>query len=123
MILKITNRATRLITWLRSKTLVLGLLRETRAEHGLSALAVLRAVITRWTAHYVSFRRLLELKASLQTVISADEMQPDAAKKLVVTGNAKAKRKARRMVRIVQDSLFWHGILRYAVFIARSSIN
>jgi uncharacterized protein (DUF2384 family) len=46
--------ATELIAWLRSKTRVLYEL----------PWAVLRAVITRWTAHYVAFRRLTVPRAA-----------------------------------------------------------
>ncbi|KAF7974572.1 hypothetical protein HWV62_11944 [Athelia sp. TMB] len=111
VILKITKQANDLITWLRSKTLLLGMIREIRDKLGLSPLSVLWAVITRWTAHYLAFRRLLELEPSLRAVISKDDMQQNPAKKAVVIGDAKPKRRARRMVKIIQNPLFWHGIV------------
>ncbi|KAF9026386.1 hypothetical protein BDZ89DRAFT_1040034 [Hymenopellis radicata] len=53
-----TQWATALITWLRSKTQVLGLIRRLQQENNLPVLAVIRAVLTRWTAHYLAFTRV-----------------------------------------------------------------
>ncbi|SJK98740.1 uncharacterized protein ARMOST_02009 [Armillaria ostoyae] len=47
--------ATELITWLRSKTFLLALIREAQLRKGASMVTVIRAVITRWTAHYLAF--------------------------------------------------------------------
>ena len=50
--LEFTNDATELITWLRSKTQVLVLLREVQARLGENAVkAVIRAFLTQWMAH------------------------------------------------------------------------
>ena len=78
-----------------------------REEAGLAALSVLRAVLTRWTAHYMAYHCLLELHTALVGVIAADEMQADPAKKTFITGDAKAHAKAKEMVRIVKDPVFW----------------
>jgi hypothetical protein len=105
-----TKQATELIGWLRSKSLVLAMLRKVREEAGLPALSVLRAVLTRWTAHYMAYHCLLELYTALVGVIAADEMQADPAKKTFITGDAKARAKAKEMVRIVKDPVFWHAL-------------
>jgi hypothetical protein len=110
--LKYSDKATKLITWLRSKTLVLAMIRKVRAAANLSPLAVIRAVLTRWTAHYMAYRRLLELRPALESVIANDAMQSRDEDKTVVTGDAKAKRKSRRMVKIMKDPLFWHSLTR-----------
>ena len=107
-----TKQATELIGWLRSKSLVLAMLRKVREQAGLPALSVLRAVLTRWTAHYMAYRRLLELHTALVGVIAADEMQADPAKKTFITGDAKVHAKAKEMVRIVKDPVFWHTLAR-----------
>ena len=60
----------------------------------------------------MAIRRLLELKASLMSIVYADEARP-ANDKLIVIGDAKAKRKAEAMIKILKDSLFWHALTRF----------
>ena len=53
-----TDRASDLITWLRSKTYVLAQLRhiqQTVTRIDKSPLTVIRPVFTRWTAHYLAY--------------------------------------------------------------------
>ena len=88
------------------------MIRKVRAAANLSPLAVIRAVLTRWMAHYMAYRRLLELRPALESVIANDAMQSRDEDKTVVTGDAKAKRKSRRMVKIMKDPLFWHSLTR-----------
>ncbi|KIJ08508.1 hypothetical protein PAXINDRAFT_88772 [Paxillus involutus ATCC 200175] len=88
-----TDNATELITWLRSKTLVLTLIRETQLLAGEKICAVIRAVLTCWTAHYLAYRRLLQLRQTLFAII--------------ITGDAKAKAKATKMTELIKDTLFW----------------
>lgn len=91
--------ATQLITWLRSKTRILAHL----------PLAVLQAVLTRWTAHYVAYRRLLQLYPTLRSLVLSDLTKPDSTK-VLVSGDAAAKRKGREMVKIIENPTFWHSI-------------
>ncbi|KAF5385054.1 hypothetical protein D9615_001008 [Tricholomella constricta] len=110
-VLAYTDLATELIAWLRSKTLLLGLIRQSQiATHG-RTLAIIRAVLTRWTAHYLAFNRLLELRDTLLSVIYADEARPEAHR-MVIIGDRKTKIKSRAMIAIVKNPLFWHAILR-----------
>jgi len=105
------DSATNLIAWLRSKTLLLAILQKAQMDATGSAKAVIRAVITRWTSHYMAIKRLLELKPSLMSVVYADEARstPD---KLIVIGDAKAKRKAHAMIGIIKNPLFWYSLAR-----------
>jgi len=91
--------ATQLITWLRSKTRVLANL----------PLTVLRAVITRWTAHYMAFRRLLQLNTKLKSLAYNDESVSES-ERILVTGDRASQRKARDMVDIIKDPIFWRSI-------------
>lgn len=110
-LLAYTDDATELITWLRSKTFVLSLIAEAQLVAGEKKCAVLRAVLTRWTAHYVAYRRLLELRQALLGIVIADEIRsPD--KKKITTGDAKAKAKACKMSVRIKDPLFWYAIAR-----------
>ena len=67
-----TDHANALITWLQSKTLVLALLQNVQLQTTGTALAVIRAVLTRWTAHYQAYKHLLKLKPTLQMLVYAE---------------------------------------------------
>lgn len=110
--LEYTDLANNLITWLRSKTLVLALLRTAQEDATGTSKSVIRAVLTRWTAHYQAYKRMLELRASLVAIIAADDARP-SDKKLIVTGDRKAKDQARKMITIIMDPVFWHALTRY----------
>jgi hypothetical protein len=97
--------ANTLITWLWSKTLVLALLRNAQLETTGTALAIIRAVLTRWTAHYQAYKCLLELKATLQMLVSAEAARPES-KKMIITGDKKAKDHATEMLNVIMNSTF-----------------
>jgi hypothetical protein len=106
-VLEFTDQATDLITWLCSKTQVLALLREVQARLGKNTVkAVIRAVLTRWTAHYQSYSRLLDLHSVLVVVVDMDSCRPEKDR-CVVAGDAKGKKKAKDMVKIIKDDAFW----------------
>lgn len=69
-----STRANELITWLRKKSAILGLIREALQRAGKIPLSVIRPVPTRWTAFYLAYRRLLDLRVALEAVISADAL-------------------------------------------------
>jgi len=89
-----------LITWLRSKTLVLGNL-----PYG-----VLQAILTPWTAHYCAYRCLLQLYTALITIALKDTMITNERECIMITGEASSQRKAREMVTIIHNPFFWHNI-------------
>jgi len=127
-VLEFADQATELITWLRSKTQVLALLREVQElQKRLGPLvikAVIRAVLTRWTAHYLAYSRLLDLRKMLVIMVDADEGRSEN-EKCVIAGDPRSKRKAEGMVALIRDNVFWKGLLRYGnhVFIAMHSID
>lgn len=110
-LLKCTDDATELIGWLRSKTFVLALLNEAQMKATGTAKAVIRAVLTRWTAHYMAYRRLLELQPFLRSLVYTEETLPDRSKQ-IITGDKDARTKAAAMVEIIKDGSFWHAIAR-----------
>ena len=73
---------------------------------------VIRAVLTRWTMHYQSYRRLRELQSSIALVIEVDEKRPER-QRLVITGDSRVKSKAREMVMLIKDQHFWHALAVY----------
>jgi hypothetical protein len=112
--------ACELIGWLRSKTYVLAHLREVQIRNGKIALAVIRAVLTRWTAHYLAFKRLLELQHPLRALVNHDAMAPPDQLILNPPGGTTAnKRKAREMIAIIEDSGFWHSLARYKYYLTQ----
>jgi len=115
-----TDKATEVITWLCSKTLVLCLIHELQLQTSGTMKAVFHAVLTCWTAHYMTFNHLLELHPTIMAVIYQDEVRAPADK-LIITGNAKTKEKSRKMIEILKDNLFWFAIARYVVHLYFSS--
>lgn len=112
-VLVFADQATELIAWLRSKTQVLALLREVQARFGdgIAVKAVIRAVLTRWTAHYQAYARLLDLRSVLMMVVDADERLLEKDRR-VVAGDTKSKKKATGMVALIRNDTFWRALLR-----------
>jgi hypothetical protein len=109
--LRWSKQATELITWLRSKTYVLALIREVQLQNGITAAAVICAVLTRWTAHYLAYSRLIQLSPTLKLLVQQDEMRATPNSRLI-TGDKKAKEKARRMVKLIKNEVFWKALVR-----------
>ena len=112
--LEFTDEVSDLIAWLRSKTLILALLREVQAtllgNEGIKA--VIHAVLTRWTMHYQAYQRLRELQNIIITVVENDEKRP-AKDSQVITGDTRAKAKARTMVELIKNMKFWEALSTY----------
>ena len=122
-VLEFTDDAMDLITWLRSKTQILALLREVQARLGENAVkAVIRAVLTRWTAHYLSYTRLLDLRSVLVMVVEMDSRRPEKDR-CVVAGDAKSRNKARDMVMLIKNDDFWKALIRYGCFLFISYLH
>jgi len=103
--LEFTDDATELITWLRSKTLILAYLPK----------AVIHAVLTRWTAHFQAFSRLCELRPKLLQLVYQDEAEPLERNRIMKTGNAAAQKKAEAMMAIIKNPQFWEALTQYGL--------
>jgi hypothetical protein len=57
----------------------------------------------------MAYRRLLQLYPSLRALNYNDKTKPDS-EKVLVSGDAAAKRKAKQMVLLIEKPLFWHNI-------------
>lgn len=110
-VLQLTDSAADLITWMRSKKIVLALLRQSQLEAKTRALTVLRAVLTRWTSHFRAYERLIEIQNSLRAIVYQDEARSEDAKK-IITGDAKAKSKAIDMCNLIKTPAFWIALAR-----------
>ena len=113
LILEYTEKASDLITWLRSKTIVLGLLNQNQRETNSRILTILRAMLTRWTSHLRAYERLNLVRCNLVSIAYQDEARLPADK-LIVTGDVKAKAKSQEMLDLIKNDLFWHSLTRYA---------
>ena len=108
-LLSTSTHADELITWLRSKSQVLALLRGKCHELRLNVASVLRAVITRWTAHYLAYHRLLELHRALQLLVIEDLCRSPATS-VFVKGPTTLKNKALAMIQIINNAAFWEHL-------------
>jgi len=98
---------------LRKKNQILGLIKEVAARNRRQAVSVIRPVPTRWTAYFLAYRRLLELRVILELIVAED-----AAKALehrqVIIGDRDAQSTARKMVECIKDGFFWNSLARFA---------
>ncbi|EKM48772.1 uncharacterized protein PHACADRAFT_202419 [Phanerochaete carnosa HHB-10118-sp] len=115
--LEASAEADQVIKWLRSKTQVLAILRKVQEEQGVSSpLTVIRAVLTRWTSHYLAYWRLLDLKNWITQVIPQDRGRVEARQESqLVTGDREAKEKAKETLAIIDKAIFWHRLARIKV--------
>jgi hypothetical protein len=94
--------------WLRSKTYILAQLKS-----GKQARILIRAVLTRWTAHYLAFSHLLELQYPLQALVTCDAMAaPNEQILIPSSGTSASKKKAAQMVNLIESGAFWHVLAR-----------
>ena len=99
--------ASELITWLHSKTYVLAHLREVQVASGKLPLTVIRAVLTRWMAHYLAFSHLLELQHPIRALVNHDTMALPDQKIFTPPGMTAAnKKKVHQMTSIIEDPSF-----------------
>ena len=105
--------ADELITWLRSKTTVMALISEAcKSLEGNIPSSVIRAVITRWTAHYLAYDRLIVLRPALMMVVGNDTARIEARLgSKIITGNKNAKTKAEQMVDLIRNEAFWESLI------------
>ena len=105
--------AEELIAWLRRRPFLLARIRAVRIAHRKTPLTVLRAVLTRWTSHYLALKRLLELYSTLQFIVAEDKERGDVSAFLVGVRGKKKTQKAKQMLSLVGNGLFWQNIARY----------
>ncbi|KAH8107176.1 hypothetical protein BXZ70DRAFT_885183, partial [Cristinia sonorae] len=108
--LEYSEQAADMISWLRSRTIILALLRQIQNSIGTTPLTILRAVLTRWTSHLRAYQRLLAVRSSLVAMVSTEEARP-ATGRLILVGDGKAR--AESMFEIIKDNVFWQSLARY----------
>ncbi|KAF7293683.1 hypothetical protein MIND_01148300 [Mycena indigotica] len=108
--LKWSKEITDLIGWLRSKTFVLALLRELQRSSNLPVLAIIRAVLTRWTSHYLAYTRLIAVGPPLRALVAREDLR--GTDNQLITGDSKAKKKAQKMVALIKNPQLWAALER-----------
>jgi hypothetical protein len=107
-----SSKANTLITWLRGKTAIIGLVRARCRLSNLPELSIIRPVPTRWTAFCLAYKRLLRLRNVLELVMQ-EELLKNEADRLIVQGKRDTKQKAIDMIAVIQDPTFWFAMQRY----------
>ncbi|KAI9457355.1 ribonuclease H-like domain-containing protein [Lactarius psammicola] len=106
------SEANDLITWLRSKTVLIGLIKAALVSHGRRALSVIWPVPTRWTAYYLAYRRLLDLRSTLEFIIADDAQKAPEEQQIIPLRDRAAREKAQKMVAIIKNPSFWLALAR-----------
>lgn len=96
------------VKWFNNHSRALGLLRVCMQQRLAKILALVLPVITRWTSHYLSVRRLLEVERPLREVALDPAL-------IQCAGNKRdAIEKAESIVRTLSRQDFWDNLKRYA---------
>ena len=113
------EKATELITWLWSKTYVLALLQVIQINNHINPPPFGDlSVILQWTAHYLAYTCLLELRPSLLQLVERNDREPNPANK-PLTHDPRGRAKAQSMIDLIRDEGFWFYSWRYMKSICR----
>jgi hypothetical protein len=106
-LLKCVPTALEVIKWFNNHSRASGILRaEQLSVPNGKALILILPVITRWTAHYLSLRRLLQVEGPLKACYNKY-----ASVLLLCAGpKVEAKQKAEEVREIVEDPSFWKNV-------------
>lgn len=108
--------ANQLITWLQSKTAVLGLIRDELVHRNMRPMSVIRPVPTQWTAYYLAYSRLLVLKLSIINVFEDDARKPPVERLVIQPAHDRSTReKAQRMVKLANNQFLWTSLERCVI--------
>ncbi|KAF8890190.1 hypothetical protein BD779DRAFT_1438833, partial [Infundibulicybe gibba] len=105
---KVVDDALEVVKWFNNHSRALGILKEAQRAQSQKVLGLVLPVITRWTSHYLSTRRLLELEYIFR-LLALDRSQR-AALLLCAGTKADAKQKAEEIFTIIDRSDFWNDL-------------
>ncbi|KAH9976986.1 hypothetical protein BJV74DRAFT_781355, partial [Russula compacta] len=63
-----------------------------------------------WTTHFLAYCHLLDLRQALEIIVTQEENWPTHAK-LLIKGRCEAKGHAHKMIKLIQNPLFWHSLM------------
>ena len=78
-------------------------------------LSVIRPVPTRWTAYYLAYRRLLDLRPTLELIVISDANKQPADRQIIPadrSADRSTREKAEKMVAIIKSGVFWQSLVR-----------
>lgn len=106
--INVVNNALEVVKWFNSHSRALGILKDKQRTKLPKVLALILPVLTRWTSHYLSVRRLLELEYFFRLLV----LDQESRAVLILCAGAKAeqKRKAEEIMKIIEDSGFWSDL-------------
>lgn len=99
----IIDEALEVVKWFNSHSQALGLLQSVQLHKLGKILALILPVLTRWTSHYLSVCRLINLEVAFKQVLL------DHTPELIVAAGPKraAKEKAQEVLSILEGHGFW----------------
>jgi hypothetical protein len=119
LFLRSASDAVEVIKWFNNHSVPLGMLRRQQLINGATQpLALILAVITRWTTHYLSMQRLLQVSKPLRNLVINDtEALLDYAGR-----DEKARERTEKIIAIINDARFWENLTR-SVFLLFSNLR
>ncbi|KAL6309074.1 hypothetical protein BKA93DRAFT_724479, partial [Sparassis latifolia] len=98
--------AVEVVKWFNNHSRALGMLKDVQRMKLGKVLCLILPVLTRWTSHYLSVHRLLELEIAFKQLLL------DSIPELVLCAGAKAdaQRKAREIIAILERFDFWANL-------------
>jgi hypothetical protein len=104
----LVDHANEIIKWFNNHSFALGLLNGEQMSMFHKILALILPVVMRWTSHFCSLSRLLEISKALKVTAMKHE-----DKLLVAAGKGRrAKDKARKILDRISNDTFWKNLLR-----------
>ncbi|KAG1783203.1 hypothetical protein EV702DRAFT_950668, partial [Suillus placidus] len=99
----VVDHANEIIKWFNNHSFTLGLLNGEQMSMFHKILALILPVVTRWTLHFCSVSRLLEVSKAMKVTVMKHK-----DKLLVAAGRTcRAKDKARKVLDHVSNDTFW----------------
>ena len=106
--LEAAQEAVEVIKWFNNHSRALGMLRQDQVKRSGHALALIMAIITRWTTHYLSISRLLKLSKHLRSLVDFEY-----EKLMEAAGDRDgAPERAEKVFNIIKDTHFWENLTR-----------
>ncbi|KAH9931247.1 ribonuclease H-like domain-containing protein, partial [Fomitopsis serialis] len=104
--IRVVDQALEVIKWFNNHSRALGLLKEKMMEKLAKVYALILPVITRWTSHFLSCRRLLRIENAMRTLVL------DSRNQLIVCAGDKVelKAKATEILDLISEPSFWRNL-------------
>lgn len=108
-VVSVLDVALEVIKWFNNHSGALAVLRQEQMRQYGRVLALIRPAPTRWTAHYLSASRLLEVEMAMRVCTVSSK-----AKLLVCAGRERAQvDKARELLEQIEQPIFWANLREY----------